>query len=169
MTTRRALLSGSAVALALAAVQFRLVGRPLAANVSPMPDTFAVSHDEAEWRKLLTPTQYSILRQEGTEAPYTSPLLNEHRSGRFTCAGCNNPAFSSETKFDSHTGWPSFWTSLKGAVGERQDTSFGISRTAVYCSQCGGHLGHVFDDGPQPTGLRYCMNGAAMGFVPEKT
>ena len=127
---------------------------------------FPVSHSDAEWRKILTADQYSVLRQEGTEYPFTSPLLNEHRKGNFACAGCDQNAFSSTTKFESGTGWPSFWAPLKGAVSTSQDSSGGIVRTEVHCSRCGGHLGHVFDDGPKPTGLRYCMNGVAMTFHP---
>ncbi|MBD9450362.1 MULTISPECIES: peptide-methionine (R)-S-oxide reductase MsrB [unclassified Rhizobium] len=127
---------------------------------------FPVSHSDAEWRKILTADQYSVLRQEGTEYPFTSPLLNEHRKGNFACAGCDQNAFSSTTKFESGTGWPSFWAPLKGAVSTSQDSSGSIVRTEVHCSRCGGHLGHVFDDGPKPTGLRYCMNGVAMTFHP---
>ncbi|MBD9447343.1 peptide-methionine (R)-S-oxide reductase MsrB [Rhizobium sp. RHZ01] len=126
---------------------------------------FPVSHSDAEWRKILTADQYSV-RQEGTEYPFTSPLLNEHRKGNFACAGCDQNAFSSTTKFESGTGWPSFWAPIKGAVSTSQDSSGGIVRTEVHCSRCGGHLGHVFDDGPKPTGLRYCMNGVAMTFHP---
>ena len=98
--------------------------------------------------------------------PFTSPLLDEHRNGTFACAGCANPLFSSATKFESGTGWPSFWQPLDGGVGEERDSTFGMVRTAVHCARCGGHLGHVFDDGPKPTGLRYCMNGVALAFVP---
>ena len=105
-----------------------------------------------------------MLRKSGTERPFTSRLLDEHRRGTFTCAGCDQGLFESATKFDSGTGWPSFWAPLGGAVGETSDTSFGTTRTAVHCSRCGGHLGHVFADGPKPTGLRYCMNGVALGF-----
>ncbi|MEZ2299186.1 peptide-methionine (R)-S-oxide reductase MsrB [Variovorax sp. RCC_210] len=129
-------------------------------------ETFAVTHTEAEWRKLLDANQFDVLRREGTERPYTSPLNDEHRSGRFACAGCALELFTSATKFDSHTGWPSFWKPLDNAVGEHTDRSFGMARTEVHCSRCGGHLGHVFDDGPKPTGLRYCMNGVAMKFTP---
>src|SRR5579863_10224001 len=123
-----------------------------------MAEPFAVTHSDAEWHKLLTPEQYAVLRQSSTERPGSSPLLNEHRAGVFVCAGCSRDLFSSTTKYDSHTGWPSFWAPLDGAVGETRNTSLFMVRTAVHCSRCGGHLGHVFDDGPKPTGLRYCMN-----------
>jgi len=129
-------------------------------------ETYAVTHTDAEWRKLLTADQYAVLRQSGTERPFTSPLLNEHRKGVFACAGCAQDLFSSDTKFDSGTGWPSFWQPLDKAVVQDEDRSFGMVRTAVSCSRCGGHLGHVFDDGPKPTGLRYCMNGLALAFKP---
>ena len=107
-----------------------------------------------------------MLREEGTEPPFTSPLLDEHRKGTFTCAGCALELFSSDTKFESGTGWPSFWQPLDNAVATDADSSFGMTRTEVHCRRCGGHLGHVFDDGPEPTGLRYCMNGVALAFVP---
>jgi len=129
-------------------------------------EAFAVSHTDAEWRALLTPTQYAVLRRADTERPYSSPLDHEHRSGTYACAGCEQALFSSDTKFDSGTGWPSFWQPLPHAIGTTRDRSFGMVRTAVHCGRCGGHLGHVFDDGPQPTGLRYCMNGVAMTFTP---
>ena len=129
-------------------------------------ETYAVTHTDAEWRKLLSPDQYAVLREAGTELPFTSPLLSEHRKGIFACAGCAQDLFSSETKYDSGTGWPSFWKPLDKAVIESEDRSFGMIRTAVSCSRCGGHLGHVFDDGPKPTGLRYCMNGLALTFKP---
>lgn len=128
--------------------------------------TFPVQHSEAEWRRLLTPAQFYILRQEGTERPFTSPLLGEHRRGTFVCAADGNPLFASATKFDSGTGWPSFWRPLPRAVGTSVDRSFGTVRTEVHCLRCGGHLGHVFEDGPPPTGLRYCMNGDALQFRP---
>ena len=128
--------------------------------------TFEVTHTEDEWKKLLTPNQFQVLRKEATERPFSSPLNDEHRKGLFHCAGCDLDLFASETKFDSGTGWPSFWQPLENAVGTTSDRTFGMLRTAVHCRRCGGHLGHVFDDGPKPTGLRYCMNGLAMKFVP---
>ncbi|MCJ2131170.1 peptide-methionine (R)-S-oxide reductase MsrB [Methylobacterium sp. E-045] len=121
---------------------------------------------DAEWRRRLTPDQYAVLRHEGTERPFTSPILHEERSGAFACVGCELPVFSSKTKFDSRTGWPSFWAPVDGAVAETLDTSFGTKRTAISCRRCQGHLGHVFKDGPKPTGLRYCMNGVALKFLP---
>ncbi|MCY1273129.1 Peptide methionine sulfoxide reductase MsrB [compost metagenome] len=135
-------------------------------TVARADSRFAVNHTDREWRQRLSAEQYRVLREEGTEAPYTSPLNDEHRDGTFNCAGCQQPLFSSATKFDSGTGWPSFYQPLPSAVGETRDTAFGMLRTAVHCSRCGGHLGHVFDDGPPPTGLRYCMNGVAMTFRP---
>ena len=124
----------------------------------------AFSLSDAEWRKRLTPDQYEVLRRNGTERANTSPLLEEHRKGVFGCAGCARDLFSSETKFDSGTGWPSFWRPLSGAVVQSADRSLGMSRNAISCSRCAGHLGHVFSDGPRPTGLRYCMNGIALTF-----
>jgi peptide-methionine (R)-S-oxide reductase len=159
MLSRRWLLTGGLCAVAaLAAHRFWRPAAPAAAEVFP------VTLSEAEWRQRLTPAQYDVLRQAGTEAPFTSPLLHETRTGIFGCAGCAQDLFSSATKFDSGTGWPSFWKPLDAAVGETRDTSFMMVRTAVHCSRCGGHLGHVFDDGPPPTGLRYCMNGVALTF-----
>ena len=131
----------------------------------PAAGPFEVTHSEAQWRALLTPAQYAVLRESDTERPYSSPLNDEHRTGVFSCAGCSLPLFSSAAKFDSHTGWPSFWQPLENAVGTTSDHSFGMVRTAVHCRRCGGHLGHLFDDGPPPTGLRYCMNGLAMTFA----
>ena len=123
---------------------------------------------DAEWKKELTSEQYNVLRQKGTEYAGTSPLTDEHRKGTFECAGCELPLFSSEQKFDSGTGWPSFWAPIKKEnVIEETDKSLGMTRTEVLCAQCEGHLGHVFDDGPKPTGLRYCMNGVALKFVKQ--
>ena len=127
---------------------------------------FEVTHTDAEWRKLLTPDQYAVLRQEATERPFTSPLLHEKRRGTFACAGCALDNFSSATKFESGTGWPSFWAPIEKAVITKKDSSLGMVRTAVECRRCGGHLGHVFDDGPKPTGLRDRMNGVALTFKP---
>jgi peptide-methionine (R)-S-oxide reductase len=126
-----------------------------------------VMKTDEEWRRLLTPAQYQVLRHEDTEPAFSSPLLDEHRKGVFACAGCELPLFKSETKFESGTGWPSFWSPIDGAVGTKLDRSFLTERTEVHCRRCGGHLGHVFDDGPPPTGLRYCMNGVALKFIPE--
>jgi len=122
---------------------------------------------DADWRKRLNPQQYDVLRKHGTERAGTSPLNREKRKGTFACAGCDLPLFSSDTKYESGTGWPSFYQPLANAVGTKQDRSFFMTRTEVHCSRCLGHLGHVFDDGPPPTGLRYCMNGVTMKFVPE--
>ena len=125
-----------------------------------------IAHSDGEWRKLLTADQYAVLRQDGTERPFTIPLLHEGRRGIFACAGCGLDLFSSTTKFDSGTGWPSFWAPLDNAVVTKDDFSLAMTRTAVMCRRCEGHLGHVFDDGPRPTGLRYCMNGVALAFKP---
>jgi peptide-methionine (R)-S-oxide reductase len=161
MLTRRSWIrAGGAAAVAAAIGYYSLGGRRAAGEV------FEVTHTEEEWRKLLTPNQYAVLREAATERPYTSPLNDEHREGLFRCAGCDLELFSSSTKFDSGTGWPSFWEPLPNAVGVERDTSFGMIRTSVHCARCGGHLGHVFDDGPRPTGLRYCMNGLALKFAP---
>ncbi|WP_214201055.1 peptide-methionine (R)-S-oxide reductase MsrB [Novosphingobium profundi] len=128
--------------------------------------SYPVQYSEAEWKRRLTPEQFRILRKAGTERAGSSPLDKEKRKGTFVCAADDHPLFSSTTKFDSHTGWPSFWKPLAGAVGTSTDYAIGVPRTEVHCARCGGHLGHVFDDGPRPTGKRYCMNGAAMKFVP---
>jgi peptide-methionine (R)-S-oxide reductase len=127
---------------------------------------FEIKKSDAEWKAQLTPAQYDVLRKEGTERPYSSELNKEKRKGIFACAGCDLPLFASETKFESGTGWPSFYQPLENAVGTTTDRTLGMSRTEVHCRRCGGHLGHVFDDGPKPTGLRYCMNGLAMTFKP---
>ena len=159
MMTRRLFLAVSAAGLAAASGMFR---QSAAARAG---ETFEVTHTEEEWRKLLAPDQYAVLREAATERAFTSPLLDEHRRGNFACAGCDLDLFSSTTKFDSGTGWPSFWRALPHAVIERSDRSLLMERTEVLCARCGGHLGHVFPDGPRPTGLRYCMNGLALKFV----
>jgi peptide-methionine (R)-S-oxide reductase len=129
-------------------------------------ETFEVIKTDEEWHKILTPQQYYVLRKHGTERPNSSPLEFEKRDGTFACAGCDLPLYSSKTKFESGTGWPSFWEPLPDAIRTSQDRSFFVVRTEVHCRRCGGHLGHVFNDGPKPTGLRYCMNGVAMKFHP---
>ncbi len=131
-------------------------------------ETFEVNLSEAEWRKRLTPAQFRTLRQEATDQPGNSPFLNEHRAGMFSCAGCNLPVYSSKAKYESGTGWPSFFQALPNAVRTRTDLALGFPRVEVHCRRCGGHLGHVFDDGPQPTGKRYCMNGTALKFTPGR-
>jgi peptide-methionine (R)-S-oxide reductase len=128
--------------------------------------SFEVTYPDEEWRRRLTPEQYYVLRAHGTERAGSSPLDREKRAGTFVCAGCELPLFSSATKFDSGTGWPSFYAPLDDAIGTAEDRSLFFTRTEVHCRRCGGHLGHVFEDGPPPTGLRYCMNGVALQFVP---
>lgn len=131
-------------------------------------DTYAVTKTEAEWREALSPEAFRVLRQHGTERPGTSPLNEEKRPGTFACAGCGQPLFDAGTKYESCSGWPSFFAPVdQGAVGTTTDRSFFMTRTEVHCSRCGGHLGHVFPDGPEPTGLRYCMNGVSLTFVPK--
>jgi peptide-methionine (R)-S-oxide reductase len=133
---------------------------------SPAEARYEIMLPDAEWQKRLSPRAYGVLRRAETEAPFTSPLNAEHRAGIFACAGCALPNFASATKFDSGTGWPSFWQPFPDAVRTSRDATFGMNRTEVHCRRCGGHLGHVFDDGPKPTGLRYCMNGIALNFTP---
>ena len=164
---RRELLGMGAVGVVAAAI----VGKVALSGSTekPPPGQFKVQHSDAEWRAKLSPASYKVLREGATENRYTSPLLNEHRSGTFACAGCGAALFSSAVKYDSRTGWPSFWQALPQAVMTRPDLSFGRQRTEVLCATCGGHLGHLFEDGPKPTGLRYCMNGVAMTFAPNQT
>jgi len=159
--TKRAFLISATTAVAGVAVfKFGTSG------VTASEKTFEVSLSEAEWRKRLTPAQFAVLREHGTERSWTSPLDNEKRAGVFQCAGCDLALFDASTKYDSGTGWPSFSDHLPNAIGTSIDKSFFSVRTEVHCRRCGGHLGHVFEDGPKPTGLRYCMNGVAMTFVP---
>ncbi len=158
---RRDLLNGAAAA-GVGLVSLGVLGRTGA--VSRDQGRFEIERSPAEWRRLLTPAQFDVLREEGTEAPGSSALLKEHRHGRFGCAACDLPLFASETKYESGTGWPSFYAPLPHAVATRTDASLLMARTEVRCRRCGGHLGHVFDDGPRPTGLRYCMNGVALTF-----
>ncbi|WP_374620061.1 peptide-methionine (R)-S-oxide reductase MsrB [Devosia sp.] len=160
---RRSLLSGGVALLALGAAAAAL--RPMGGSVAA-EGSFEVSLSEAEWKAKLPPNVFEVLRHEATEYPGTSPLLDEHRAGIFSCAGCELPLFDAATKYDSGTGWPSFYQPLENAVGESTDHKLGYPRTEVHCRRCGGHLGHVFTDGPQPTGLRYCMNGLALTFTP---
>ena len=162
MIDRRILLAAAAGLFGLAGFRFFRAGPAQAA------EKFEIEKTDAEWRAQLTPQQYEILRKQGTERPGSSPLLKEHRKGTFACAGCDLPLFSSETKFESGTGWPSFYQPLQNAVGTTEDRTFGMLRTEVHCRRCGGHLGHVFDDGPKPTGLRYCMDGYALVFHPAE-
>ncbi|MBI3049824.1 MAG: peptide-methionine (R)-S-oxide reductase MsrB [Acidobacteria bacterium] len=131
------------------------------------PERLPVQKSDEEWRRTLTPQQYAVLRGHATEPPGSCALLAEHRPGTFRCAGCGQPLFQAARKFESGTGWPSFFAPIKGAIGTSVDRSFGMTRTEVHCSGCGGHLGHVFDDGPPPSGLRYCINGLALNFEPK--
>jgi peptide-methionine (R)-S-oxide reductase len=160
MIDRRILLASTAGLLGFVTLRW------LRSTPASAAGKFEIEKTDAEWRAQLTPQQYEILRKEGTERPWTSPLLKEHRKGVFACAGCDLPLFSSETKFESGTGWPSFYQPLENAVGKTEDRALGMVRTEVHCSRCGGHLGHVFDDGPKPTGLRYCIDGFALMFRP---
>ncbi len=147
------------------AAAFGFASRPAQAA----EDRFEVALSDAQWRARLRPEQYAVLRRQGTEPPFSSPLDREKRPGVYACAGCELALFDAKTKFDSGTGWPSFYAPLPSAVAISTDTSFFMTRTEVHCRRCGGHLGHVFDDGPKPTGLRYCMNGAALDFHPGPT
>ena len=161
MITRRSLMGTGAVLGGIAALQGKISMDALA------KETFSVTKSDADWRAQLSPEQYNVLRKHGTERAGTSPLNHEKRKGTFICGGCDQDLFSSDTKFESGTGWPSFYQPLPNAIETTSDRSFFMTRTEVHCARCGGHLGHVFEDGPKPTGLRYCMNGIAMKFKPD--
>jgi peptide-methionine (R)-S-oxide reductase len=166
MITRRTILMGTASVAAVAVAGLGLLKREGGQATAATKEHFEVAKTKAEWRKILSPDQYNVLREEDTERPWSSPLNKEKRMGTFNCAGCDLPVFASETKFESGTGWPSFYEPIKGGVELGKDWSFGLLREEVHCRRCGGHLGHVFSDGPKPTGLRYCINGLALKFVP---
>jgi len=171
MISRRAFVMGLG-SVGLGAMGLGLLARGVPAAA---PGSFEVVRTEEEWRELLSPARFAVLREHATERAFSnelmgerSPLLNEDRAGTYTCAGCGNPLYRSETKYDSRTGWPSFWDAIEGAVGTQEDRRLiFMVRTEVHCGRCGGHLGHIFDDGPPPTGKRHCINGLAMDFEPD--
>jgi peptide-methionine (R)-S-oxide reductase len=162
MNTRRSFLLNSVTAAGTAATVALLGENAFAAQ------HYEVTHTDAQWRKILSPEAYQVMRHEGTEPSGSSPLTDDTRKGTYHCAGCSLALFSSATKYHSGTGWPSFWKPLPNAIATKTDTTFFMTRTEAHCRRCGGHLGHVFNDGPQPTGLRYCMDGVALKFVPGK-
>jgi peptide-methionine (R)-S-oxide reductase len=162
MLSRRVFTSASLTAIAAATL-----GSVRGQAAGGAKETFEITKTPEDWKKLLTPAQYYVLREHGTERAGTSPLDKRYDAGIYACAGCNLPVYSSETKFNSGTGWPSFWKEIDGAVGTSVDKSLWMTRTEVHCRRCGGHLGHVFDDGPKPTGLRHCINGVALTFTPK--
>lgn len=166
MVTRRGILLGTAGFAAVAAAGVGAARWWGSQATAATDGTFEVTKTPEEWRKILTPQQYAILRDADTERAFTSPLNKEKRKGTFACAGCDLPLFASETKFESGTGWPSFYKPIDDAIGIEKDFSWGMLRDEVHCRRCGGHLGHVFNDGPKPTGLRYCINGLALKFIP---
>jgi peptide-methionine (R)-S-oxide reductase len=167
--TRSQLTVSSLAMLAMAAVAAFLTSEAhtMPKDSSRSAPSFVVTKTADEWRVSLTPRQFAVLRQHDTEYPGTSPLLEEHRDGTFVCAGCGQPLFASDTKYESGSGWPSFYAAVEGAIGTSEDRKLGMTRVEIHCSRCGGHLGHVFPDGPRPTGQRYCTNGAALAFTPS--
>jgi peptide-methionine (R)-S-oxide reductase len=165
LSRRNLVLAGVSAAAVAAVARVAWTGK---AQATTSAKTFEITKTDEEWKKLLTPEQFNVLRKHGTERAFTSPLDKQYGLGIYNCAGCDLPLFTSTTKFDSGTGWPSFYKPLDNAIGTTVDKSFFMTRTEVHCRRCGGHLGHVFDDGPKPTGLRYCMNGVALKFIPEK-
>ncbi len=166
MSSRRQFLCAAGSAFGILPA-FDWVLRPRATPIHMSDDKFPVTKTDEQWHEALSREQYNVLRKHGTERAFTSPLNAEKRAGTFVCAGCGQQLFSSNTKYDSGTGWPSFYEPLEGAVGTSTDRSWFVVRTEVHCARCGGHLGHVFPDGPRPTGERYCMNGVAMKFEPK--
>lgn len=165
---RRHFLNSTVVAFGLAALPFALAKKfDLSSSANAAEGPFEIEKTEAEWRSILTEEQFAVLRKEDTERPFTSKLLEEKREGNYHCAGCDLPAYGSYSKFDSGTGWPSFYEALKDSISKKEDNSLFSSRTEVHCRRCGGHFGHIFDDGPQPTGMRHCLNGLALNFVPK--
>ena len=161
---RRSLLLATAAGAAV--VGASAVFRPFSRQASATEGNFEVTLSTAEWKERLTPEQFAVLREEATERPFTSPLNKNYDKGVYNCAGCDLPVYSSETKYDSGTGWPSFWDSLPDAIGTKEDNSLFMRRTEVHCRRCGGHFGHIFDDGPEPTGKRHCLNGVSLTFIP---
>lgn len=166
MTTKTELSRRALLTAGVAGVAMSLFGRRSPARASE--GIFEIMLSDTEWQARLTPMQFSVLREEATERAFTSPLNDEKRKGMFHCAGCDLAVYSSETKFDSGTGWPSFWQAEEGAVGTKEDNSLFSRRTEVHCRRCGGHFGHIFDDGPPPTGMRHCINGVALTFKPAE-
>jgi peptide-methionine (R)-S-oxide reductase len=169
--TRSQLITFALATMAVAAAPAYLTWKAYTTMPKQAPQTsqvFPVAKTDEEWQASLTPKQYAVLRRHDTEYPGTSPLLEEHRDGMFACAGCGQPLFTADTKYESGSGWPSFYAAVEGAVGTSEDRTIGAPRVEIHCSRCGGHIGHIFTDGPRPTGQRYCTNGAALSFEPGK-